>query len=63
MQMERNTKGNIGGKEKFKRGKNKMRRKSIFENLIKLLSCFIANNLSFLSKFASLIADLIVCIE
>lgn len=34
--MERNTKGNIGGKEKFKRGKNKMRRKSIFENLIKL---------------------------
>lgn len=35
MQMERNTKGNLGGKEKFKTGKNKIR-KSIFENLIKL---------------------------
>ena len=29
MQMERNTKGNLGGKEKFKTGKNKIRKSTI----------------------------------
>ena len=38
MQMERehNTKGNLGEREKLKRGEKRMRGRKIFENLIKL---------------------------